>query len=268
MPQISLLFSFHFMNGNLVDAIEYYIFLRQKLGKGVQLLFLNPGRKFDMSIIQGILCDRYVGIDVSDLSKGISVVWDFTKLSRLQGKVICLNYSTVCFASVHFREPEKTLVFSNFDKEKASHLPRLKHMTVFGEMPFHYSNHKYRFRFLFDQYKPIPEPDDKTLLIWMRDDLVSPHDDVILRRAIDGKLISTDLLSKFSALQYVGGDVFDNKPRLPVESAFYKRPWLFVPGQHEDGAYYRFRELEEKQGDVSDRNFRDDDEVLLWCKEK
>ena len=143
----------------------------------------------------------------------------------------------------------------------------LYNVEYYGEMPFHYRDHKYRMKMLFDRYKPLKNIEKGTYIN-------SPHNDMLNLELLKPFDLPTpflfksktnhkeNLFEKFThSVSYHANKWFDPHPRLMLECKFYDKELHYInPREIQDGSWYRWKDLQENG--LQNRTLSKEDEII------
>jgi hypothetical protein len=256
------------LTGSVLNALEYFI-EANSYNSNVELVLVNGTPIFKKNILQ-IAKERYdLGMfGTMGLKNHITSVRKANLVAHKFDTVLVLDYMTIS----HTRgllNAEKILVIS----EKYTSDPEyffkkdLYNVEYYGEMPFHYRDHEYRMKMLFDQYKPLKKVEEGTYIN-------SPHNGILDIELLDRYDLPTpfifksktnhkeNLFEKFTHYVYYHADKwFDPHPRLMLECAFYEKELFYInPIDRQDGSWYRWKDLQENG--LKDRVLSKDDEII------
>ena len=256
------------LTGSVLNAMEYFIEANSH-NKDVKLVLVNGTPNFKKNITQ-IAKERYdlglfrgigIGMDIINVRKANLVVHKFDT-------VLVLDFMTIN-QTKGLINAEKILVIS--EKHTADpeyfYSKDLYNVEYYGEMPWHYRDHEYRMKMLFDRYKPLKNVEEATYIN-------SPHNDMLNIELLKKYDLPTpylfksktnhreNLFEKFTHYVYYHADKwFDPHPRLMLECAFYEKKLHYInPIDRQDGSWYRWRDLQENG--LKDRTLSKDDEII------
>jgi hypothetical protein len=239
------------LTGSTINAIEYYL-AAYEYNKDVKLVLSNASMSFRRKIWE-LIEDRYK-MDDYDWMKNITFAsLPYTKF----GTALVVDYMTI-YKTRGLVNADKILVISEkyTDNPEYFYSKDLYNVEYYGEMPFHYKDHDYRMKCLFNRYKPLKEVKTGTYLNSPRND----NNIYNLSRELGKEYIhlpmpfiyksktkpEENLFEKFTDYVYYHANKwFDPHPRLFLECAFYDKSITYI-NQHEmkDGSWYRYNDIQ------------------------
>jgi hypothetical protein len=256
------------LTGSVLNALEYFIEAHSH-NKKVELVLIDGTPKFKKTIAQ-IAKERYnIGLfNGMSVGKHISIVRKNNLVIHKFDTVLVLDYNTIKYTK-GLLNAKKILVIS----EKYTSHPDyfyskdLYNVEYYGEMPFHYRDHEYRMKMLFDRYKPLKNVEEGTYINSPKNDmlnlqLLEPYDlptPFIFKSKTNHK---ENLFEKFTHYVYYHANKwFDPHPRLMFECKFYDKKLYYInPREIQDGSWYRWKDLQENG--LKNRTLSKDDEII------
>jgi hypothetical protein len=256
------------LTGSVLNALEYFIEANSH-NKDVELILINGTPNFKKNIAQ-IAKERYdlglfnglgIGRHIKNIRKTNLIIHKFDT-------VLILDYKTIQ-QTKGLINADKILVIS----EKYTADPEyfyskdLYNVEYYGEMPFHYRDHEYRMKMLFDRYKPLKNIEKGTYIN-------SPHNDMLNLELLKPFDLPTpflfksktnhkeNLFEKFTHYVYYHANKwFDPHPRLMLECKFYDKELHYInPREIQDGSWYRWKDLQENG--LQNRTLSKEDEII------
>ena len=250
------------LTGSTINAIEYFL-AGVEHNPELKLFLLNGNKKFLKNIMK-LMHERYilVGLNLSNIecipsSKlvrkkfDVALVVDYMTISRTKG---IINAKKLLVISEKHTESER--FFYNKDKYNVEY---------YGEMPFHYRDHEYRMKCVFDRYRPLANVKEGTYLNSPRNPNPEEIDSSRFPQPVFFKSKTTpkeNLFEQFTHYVYyhVGG-WFDPHPRLFLECSFYNKTIEYINETDiKDGSWYRMEDLVHKG--LWNRTLSKDDEII------
>lgn len=252
------------MNGSVINAIEYFLYLYE-VDRSVMLILINGtglhinficdliDQRYDVSGIGGYV-DNIVAMSLSELVLSvfdISLISNAMTMKRVRGVIRSSRIVVISDRKTH------DLVYT-LDKG-------FYNVVYYGEMPFEYRDVVYKMKFLFHRYKPLGEVEDATYVSTHIKDagyinkVLGGNTNHIIRRS------STNVgnfMSKFSRMTYiVSPERCDPSPRSFIECKFYGKPVEYInPQGIRDGSWYRYQDYLNEP--IEDRYFSLDDPIV------
>jgi hypothetical protein len=135
-------------------------------------------------------------------------------------------------------------------------------------MPFHYKDHDYRMKCLFDRYRKLGEVKKGTYVNSPRNSNFDFLHNLVgfnipLPFIVKSKTKHEEnLFEKFTHYLYYHADKwFDPHPRLFLECKFYGKKIFYInPKQIKDGSWFRYKDIEENG--LHERTLNKDDEII------
>jgi hypothetical protein len=253
------------VNGSLINSLEYFLASYQH-NKEIKLIFLNTKEETKQLFIS-IIYERYNLEGLEGFEDNI-VLMSLNKefLESKFNTVLVLDYSTIN-KTRGLINSKKLLVISekHLDDPKYFYSKEYSDVTYYGEMPFHYKDHLYKMKMLFDRYKDLKYTLSGTYIHSPKNpnrsfvkDLSLPSRPIIFRRPGH----EPNFFCKFDTFVYYHAHKwFDPSPRLMHECYFYGKDVLYFNKFNlKDGSYYRYKDLIENG--LKDRILSKDDEIV------
>lgn len=255
------------LTGSTLNALEYYIEAHEH-NKDMKLILLNGTHAFKKNIIK-IAKERYnLGL-FNGIKDNIICVRKSNLVAYKFNTVLILDYMTI--------KETKGILLSNkiiVISEKYTGHPEyffskdFYNVEYYGEMPFHYKDHDYRMKCLFDKYKPLKKVNTGTYINSPRNKgfldveklqnfrLPEPY---IYKSKTDPE---ENLFEKFTHYFYYHvNEWFDPHPRLFLECKFYNKIIYYLnPLEIQDGSWYRWIDIQ-KNG-IENRTLSKNDEII------
>jgi len=253
------------LTGSTINAIEYYLEGLQH-NPELKLLFINGNNSFKRKI-QKLMHERYV------FGKGeweravinIELVSKYRFPSLAFDTVLVLDYVTISETRGILRA-NKILVISEKYTDSIYYDKSLYNVEYFGEMPFHYKDHEYRMKCLFDRYRKLGEVKKGTYVNSPRNEKdIDLKEYIHLPKPFIYKS-KTDpeenLFEQFTHyVYYHANNWFDPHPRLFLECRFYNKVMTYInPHNLKDGSWYRWEDL--RVNNLENRTLSKDDEII------
>ena len=255
------------LTGSMINAIEYFL-AGFEHNPELKLVLIN-GTKSIRRKIMYLIVDRYDIRGMTHAMHNIVCMNRYYIPHEIYDTILVLDYVTISMTKGILRA-KKILVIS----EKYTELPKyfydksLYNVEYFGEMPFHYKDHKYRMKCLFNRYKPLKNVQAGTYVNSPRNNedfsevmFALPH----LPKPFIFKSKTKpeeNLFEKFTHYLYYHVDKwFDPHPRLFLECTFYNKCITYKnPYKVKDGSYYRYEDILHNK--LHDRTLSDKDEII------
>ena len=270
-----VLFELYGINGALIDAIEYYLYMKS-INKDVKLCLIRTQYSTKKESIYSLIDDRY---DIPfDYKKGIIYYNSRSELLRQEfTNVLILDYTTVEHAPI-IRAEHIHIIYDHHKSKRRIYnvLQGHDHITVYNEMPFGIGV-PYKMKFAFDLYR-IPDRSQRRCyvncanksyselsrveLYTDKEIMITGYDGVTDSAVIAHKSHPKDFFSLFDTYAYIhDGKYFEPRCRLLME-CFYLDKHIIYDNEYDikDGSYYRYEELLEKG--VSERHFTPEDQIV------
>jgi hypothetical protein len=260
------------LTGSTINAIEYYL-AGLEHNPELKLLFINGNYSFKRKI-QKVIYDKYVFYK-GEWEKAVTnmlLMPKFNLPSVEFDTVLIVDYVTI-FQVKGVLRAEKILVISEKYTDNPNYFlsKSLYNVEYYGEMPFHYKDHEYRMKCLFDRYRKLgevqkgtyvnsPRNDDLNLILHLNE-LDMPH--LPLPFIVKSKTNPEEnLFEKFTNyLYYHANKWFDPHPRLFLECRFYQKPITYLnPHKIKDGSWYRYQDI--LRNNLHNRTLNERDEII------
>lgn len=256
------------LTGSTLNALEYFLEANSH-NSNVKLVLINGTPIFRKNITQ-IAKERYdLGLfNGLGIGKHIISIRKSNLVAHKFDTILVLDYMTIK-ETKGLLNAKKILVIS----EKYTADPdyfydkKLYNVDYYGEMPFHYKDHDYRMKMLFNKYRPLKNVEVGTYINSPRNDilnlqLLAPYNlpvPYIFKSKTNHR---ENLFEKFTHYVYYHADKwFDPHPRLMLECAFYDKKLHYVnPRERQDGSWYRWKDLQERG--LEDRTLSKEDEII------
>ena len=250
------------LTGSTINAIEYFL-AGVEHNPELKLYLVNGKTRFKKAILK-LMSERYVldGLNISNiecirasklLTKRIdtALVVDYMTISKTKGLMNCEKI--IVISEKHTSNPRYF-----YDKNRYN-------VEYYGEMPFHYKDHDYRMKCVFDRYKPLRNVRVGTYVNSPRNMHLDQVDLSGFPQPAFFKSKNTpkeNLFENFTHYVYLHANAwFDPHPRLFLECAFYDKTMDYINDFGiEDGSYYRWNDLQ-KNG-LKDRTLTKDDDII------
>ena len=256
------------LTGSTINAIEYFLATVEH-NKDFKLILLNGNIPFKIKILK-LMNERYMGFDFNYLFKhNIECVRKSSLPSKKFDTILVLDYMTIA-KTRGLINGNKLLVISEKYTDEYFYKKDLYNVEYYGEMPFHYRDHKYRMKCLFDNYKPLKKTKNGTYVnspknegifydIVNSDDLINLPTPFIVKSKTEPE---ENLFEQFTHyLYYHANKWFDPHPRLFLECAFYgKKITYHNPLEIKDGSWYRYHDIMENG--IKNRTLSKEDEIV------
>jgi len=261
------------LTGSTINVLEYYI---EGLTHNSKLkLYLINGTPSFKRKIQKISNERYI-FEKRGWEKAMINIIDIQKynLPSIEfDTVLIMDYKTINEVKGIIRAKKILVISEKYTDQPEYFLSKdLYNVEYYGEMPFHYKDHNYRMKCLFDRYKPLKDVREGTYIN-------SPHNDDLIYN-MDITLFITkynlpipfifksktepeeNLFEKFTHYLYYHADKwFDPHPRLFLECIFYNKIISYYnPNEIKDGSWYRYNDIMENG--ITNRTLNRDDEII------
>jgi len=241
------------LTGSVLNALEYFIEANSHNNK-VKLVLINGTPNFKKNITQ-IAKERYdLGLfNGLGIGKHIITVRKSNLVAHKFDTVLVLDYMTIS-QTRGLLNANKILVISEKYTADPEYFYRkdLYNVEYYGEMPFHYRDHKYRMKMLFEKYKPLKKVKEGTYIN-------SPHNEMLNLELLKPYDLPTPFIFKSKTnhrenlfeqfthyVYYHANKWFDPHPRLMLECKFYDKKLFYVnPRDIQDGSWYRWKDLQE-----------------------
>lgn len=275
-------FDLWFLNGALIDALEYYLFLK-KHKCDVRLVVFSNSSGCSPDLIFELVEDRY-HVDF-DYRSGIEILTRKSEVIKHSGKTMMIvDWGTFqSFPIIPTLWENIVIWFDYKDKEmfeKYRRVDRFDNVTIYKEMPYEYGK-DYKFKFAFDLYRPrkcsrnigylncfSKGKSENISLIQEKynfDHLVITANGPEFKK-LDNVVVfdkhPKDFFSLFNTYIYIHDGVYwDPRPRLFHESAFYEKKVIYI-NEHKikDGGYYRYHDS--LVSPIKERSLSLNDEVI------
>jgi len=246
------------------NAFEYYFSILEH-NPNFYLYILNSTQKEFENIFYPIFENRYY-LDDIDYKKNIRIIPKQKLIYEKFDKVLVLDYGTIWRTKGFLNAKDITVICEKHtDDPNYMFNKDLYKVTYFAEMPFVYSDHRYRMKLGFNRFKKLgksvkriyinsPYNDDFSFVKGL--DL--PNKEIIYKT--DDHL--TNLFEQFDEYVYYHANKwFDPHPRLVLECTFYdKKIHYYNTHMVKDGSYYRYRDIKENK--LKNRTLNKDDEIV------
>jgi hypothetical protein len=227
------------INGTLLYAFEYYIFLRQYTDLE---FFIFDATEYELTKIKNIFKDRYVFNHkyLDDVkSAGIREIYD---ASKRYDKAIILDHRTYNTIYPVLKNIHILCYAQNYTP-----FERKDNLTLYGYYPYQDFDVKEKLQFNFTIYPNISDvKTNKTLVTTLNADkniLKSKYPDAIFR---DTHNHITNIFETFDTLIYYHGDGIDTNNRLIVEAFYYNKKVILINnGWQNDSVYFRYHDINE-----------------------
>jgi len=148
-----IFFNLYGLNGALIDALEYFLYLKS-IGCNVQLVLFINDRSCDISYIHKIIDDRY-NIDF-DYKNDIITKKSKGSIMEYSGNtMMILDWGTFIGIEIIPSLWKNIILWFDYKKgiyDKYKKLDRFDNVRIFKEMSYNYGI-DYKFKFAFDLYK-------------------------------------------------------------------------------------------------------------------
>ena len=258
------------LTGSTINAIEYFLAVVEH-NTDFRLILLNGNTPFKIKILK-LMHERYVGIDANYLFKhNIKCINKSALPSKKFDTVLVLDYMTIA-KTKGLINSKKLLVISEKYTEQEIYFYKkdLYNVEYYGEMPFHYRDHEYRMKCLFDKYKTLGKVKEGTYVnspknegilydIVQSDDLINLPTPIIVKSKTKPE---ENLFEQFTHyLYYHANRWFDPHPRLFLECAFYDKKIIYHNlFDIRDGSWYRYKDI--KENGIKNRTLNKKDEIV------
>ena len=248
-----ILIRYSHLNGSLIDAIEYFLFLKS-IGSNTDLIVFDIYNKKPQKLIKLLIQDRY-NIDFKYNIIYENKISDIVKYTCDNAMIIdhgTFNTLPLAFKFKHlylWYEYENEITHKKYiDIDN-----KFKNVTVLNDMPFGYGEH-YNFKLATTLFKKITNSKKVSLYngltrgiqdlnkiesvakyaLQIRYNTHIPGYDVILEHP-------KNYWESFSELIYYNNTYFDPRPRCFHECMFYKKE-VYYYNDKKDGSYYRYND--------------------------
>lgn len=268
-----ILFELYGVNGALIDALEYYLYMKS-IGKDVKLGLIKTPQSISMDEIYRVISDRY---DISfDFKSDIIVYHNKSDIIRAEfNNVLIVDYTTLEVVPIIRSKCVHILYDHNPLKKKLYNILRgHDHIKLYNEMPFGMGDY-YLMKFPFDLYKRYDEclsrcyvncsgksDLSRIRILTDKEVMVTGYKGEPLDGAIIYNSHPKEFFSLFDTYLYIhDGKYFEPRCRLLFEACFYNKTIIYDnPHQIKDGGYYRLKEI--KESGVSKRHMTPQDEIV------
>ena len=238
------------LTGSTINAIEYFLAAYEH-NKDLKLILINGNSSFQNKIF-GLMKKRYILDGLNGFRNNIECIRKASLPVHKFDTVLVLDYVTI-FKTKGLINAKKILVISEKYTDNSDYFYRksLYNVEYYGEMPFHYKDHEYRMKCLFDRYKSIGTAKKGTYINSPRNTKLNveyfaskyefPSPYIIKSKTKPEK----NLFEKFTHYFYYHADKwFDPHPRLFLECVFYDKDIIYVnPNNIKDGSWYRYQDI-------------------------
>lgn len=255
------------LTGSTINALEYFIEAHNH-NKQIHLVLVNGTPRFKKNL-KKLAKERYDGMgffngifgNIISIRKSNMVAYKFET-------ALVLDYMTIR-ETKGILNADKIIVISEKHTADPTYFydKNLYNVEYYGEMPFHYKDHDYRMKCLFDMYKPLNKVREGTYINSPKNDmlnlqLLNPYDlpvPYLFKSKTDPE---ENLFEQFTHYVYYHADKwFDPHPRLFLECKFYEKEMAYVnPMDRQDGSWYRWKDIQ-KNG-LKDRTLSKDDDII------
>lgn len=261
------------LTGSTINAIEYYI---EGFYNNPELkLFLLNGTSSFKRKLQKISYDRYI-FEEREWEKVMTNIVCISKynLPSIEfDTVLILDYKTVNEIKGIIRAKKILVISEKYTDNPEYFLSKdLYNVEYYGEMPFHYKDHEYKMKCLFDRYKPLKEvkkgtyvnsPNNNDFIYNMDINLFRTKYDLPIPFIFKSKTEPEEnLFEKFTHyLYYHANKWFDPHPRLFLECIFYNKKILYYnPLEIKDGSWYRYKDI--MDNGITNRTLNKEDDII------
>ena len=256
------------LTGSTFNMFEYFITILEH-NPDFKLIILNAKQNDkvkDIDYYCNIFENRYDLNDI-DYKKNILALdyKDIVKLNRTLKKILVLDYGTVIRIKNLVPLP-KIIHLAEKTDDPNYRFSSKSDVTIYGEMPFHIWDVKYRMKLAFKRFKKLNTV-EKAVYIYspLNEDtsyiksLNIPKDKRIILKT-DNHL--ANLFEQFDEyIYYHGNKVWDQHPRLFLECAYYNKKITYINNYGvKDGSYYRYHDL--MKNGLKNRTLTKDDAIV------
>jgi hypothetical protein len=254
------------LTGSTINAIEYFL-AGFEHNPELKLYLINGTVPFRRKILK-LINERYEMQGFTQALHNIICLKKFYLPSKKFDTVLILDYMTIKYVKGTLNAKNILVISEKYTELPSYFLDKsLYPVTYYGEMPFHYKDHEYRMKCLFNRYKPLKNVQKGTYVNSPNnnDFLEVQYAYLHLPRPFYFKSKTKpeeNLFEKFTHYLYYHADkYFDPHPRLLLECRYYDKCITYKnPYNVKDGSWYRYNDL--LKNGLWQRTLDKDDEII------
>jgi len=259
------------LTGSTLNALEYFLAIHEH-NKKIKLILINGTPMFKNFLLR-ITKERY-NLGLFNRIKNNIILMRRSNLVTIKfDQVLVIDYMTIK-ETKGILSANKIIVIS--EKYTADPIyfydKNLYNVEYYGEMFFHYKDHEYKMKCLFNRYKPLKNVSEGTYVNSPRnpnfiyemntDDFKKIYDcpgPYIFKNKTNPE---ENLFEKFTHYVYYHANKwFDPHPRLFLECTFYDKKIVYINSlKIKDGSWYRYIDI--KENGLKNRTLSKEDEIV------
>ncbi len=261
------------LTGSTINVVEYFL-AGFEHNPDLKLYLLDGTNTFRNKLLN-LIFEKYdlTGIGILNAIQNIICLKKHYLPTKRFDTILILDYMTIAMVRGIINVDNVIVISEKFTENPQFFLKKdLYNVEYYGEMNFHYRDHEYRMKCLFDRYKPLKEVRDGTYVNSPKNiDIEYDFDSTYFRKKYglptpfffkSKTEPEENLFEKFTHYLYYHVDKwFDPHPRLFLECCFYDKIILYHnPLDIRDGSWYRYHDV--MKNGVEGRTLNKDDEII------